>query len=218
MATVARGEDICLQGDKSDVQLKITATCPTRAHFMEVRTDLSSFSSIKVNNKPLIPDDECFIAPVVEVLGPARTDTSAYILKIPHCLNETDDKTKVKVRMLKDNRLQAQALVEVPFENKSGDRVLYYAIGPRYIELHTPDFSEVFCTICQTPLHCLTRATSFFFGKFESCEEDGETLHEVEFRPYFCSIPYAEIRDFRQVNQVKTCDHHFISCLYVVLL
>ncbi len=199
MATVARGEDICLQGDKSDVQLKITATCPTRAHFMEVRTDLSSFSSIKVNNKPLIPVDECFIAPVVKVLGPAKTNTSAYILRIPHCLNDEDDMSKVKVRMLKENRLPAQALVDVP-DSKVGNSDPFYEIGERFIEVHTPNFSEVFCTICQTPLHCLTRATSFFFGKFESSIEEGDTLHEVEIRPYFCSIPYKEIIDFRQVS------------------
>ncbi len=199
LATVARGGNFCLQGEQSDVHLQITSKCPTRAHLMEVKTDLANFNSIKVNGKPLIPDDECFIAPVVKVLGPAKTNTSAYILRIPHCLSEADDKSKVKVRMLKENRLPAQALVEVP-ENKYGDMDLYYEIDARYIELHTPDFSEVFCTICQTPLHCLSRATCFFFGSFESCEQDGLMQHEVEIRPYFCSIPYAEIKDFRQVG------------------
>ena len=57
---------------------------------MEVRSDLSNFGSI-------IPDDECFISPIVEVLAPAETNTSSYVLRIPHCLDEDDDRTKVKV-------------------------------------------------------------------------------------------------------------------------
>ena len=193
MATVHRGKACCLQGNESDVQLEITDKCPTRAHLMEVRTDLANFKNI-------ISVGECFIAPVVKVLAPAKTDTSAYILRIPHCLSEDDDRSKVKVRMLKENRRPAETLVDVPMGNKHGDRTCFFEVTTSHIELHTPDFSEVFCTICQTPLHCLTRATSFLFGSFESSEGDGDAVeHEVQIRPYFCSIPYAEIIDFRQV-------------------
>ena len=72
---------------------------------MEVRTDVSNFESI-------IPDDECFISPIVEALAPAQTSTSSYTLRIPHCLDEGDDKTKVKVRMIHENRVPT--VVEVP--------------------------------------------------------------------------------------------------------
>ena len=64
---------------------------------MEVRTDLSSFRAI-------IPDDECFISPIVTVLAAAETNASAYTLKIPHCLDEDDDRTKIKVRLIHENR------------------------------------------------------------------------------------------------------------------
>ena len=50
LATVARGETISLQADKSDVKLEIKEACPKRAYLMEVRTDLSNFGSI-------IPDE-----------------------------------------------------------------------------------------------------------------------------------------------------------------
>ena len=90
LATVAKGEAINLQGDKSDVRLEISKGCPKRAYLMEVRTDPSSFGSI-------IPDNECFISPIVEVLAPAETNTSSYTLWIPHCLDEDDDRSKVKV-------------------------------------------------------------------------------------------------------------------------
>ncbi len=165
---------------------------------MEVRTDLSSFASI-------IPDDECFIAPVVDVIAPAKTETSAYILRIPHCLTEGDDRNNVKVRMWYENRHPSHAIVEVPLRDKCTDGVLFFNIDDSFIELHTPHFCKVICTTCETPLHCLTRATSFFFGKFDSYEEDGTTQHDVQIRPYFCSIPYDVIADFREVmNSIVT--------------
>ena len=90
LATVARGETISLQGDSSDVKLQINKECPKRAYLMEVRTNPSNFDSV-------IPKDECFISPIVEVLAPAQTSTSSYLFRIPHCLDEDDDHSKVKV-------------------------------------------------------------------------------------------------------------------------
>ena len=137
LATIARGEATSLQGDNSDVKLEIKEGCPKRAYLMEIRTDLSSFKSI-------VPDDECFISPIVKVLGPAETNTSSYVLRIPHCLDEDDDKTKVKVRMIHEKR--NPAAVEVPKDNAGA---LYYDINDRFIELHTH-------TLYQGDLHNLS--------------------------------------------------------------
>ena len=63
-------------------------------YFLSENHDLSTLQ--------FISDDECFISPVVEVLAPARTETSAYILKLPHCLDEGHDRNKVKVRMINE--------------------------------------------------------------------------------------------------------------------
>ncbi len=186
MATVAKGEDVYLQGDKSDVQLYISAGCPKRAHLMEVRTDLSSFGSI-------IPDDECFIAPVVDVLAPAESNNSSYILRIPHCLTEDDDFNKVKVRLLHEDRFPPAVAKEVP-RGKVG--VLFFSIDASYIELHTPHFCKVTCTICQDPYHCKERVINFCCARFESYREQ----HDVEVRPYFCSFPNV-IKDFRRVSR-----------------
>ena len=179
LATVARGKAISLQGDKSDVKLEIKEGCPKRPYLMEVRTDPSSFGSI-------IPDDECFISPIVEVLAPVETSTSSYVLRIPHCLEEDDDKTKVKVRMVHENR--NPAVVEVP---KGHAGVLYYDIDARFIELHTTHFTKVICTICQTPYHCLERINNLWFANFD-------TSNNVEIRPYFGGMLY-KIIDFRKV-------------------
>ena len=149
LATVAKGKTTSVQGDKSDVKLEIKEGCPKRAYLMEVRTDLSSFGSI-------IPDDECFISPIVEVLAPAETSTSSYTLRIPHCLDEDDDRTKVKVRLVHEKR--NPVVVEVP---KGNAGALYYDIDDRFIELHTTHFCEVICTICQTPYHCRGKINSF---------------------------------------------------------
>ena len=188
LATVAKGEVISLQGDASDVKLEIKEGCPKRAYLMEVRTDPSSFGSI-------IPDNECFISPIVEVLAPAETSTSSYTIRIPHCLNEYDDKTKVKVRMVHESR--NPAVVEVPKGNAAGS--LYYDIDARFIELHTTHFTKVICTICQTPYHCLESAANYWFARFDTHNQKaGSLLHDVEIRPYFGGVLHTMV-DFRKV-------------------
>ena len=196
LATVAKGEAIILQDEKSDVKLEIQERCPKRAYLMKVRTDPSSFGS-------LILDDECFISPIVEILAPAETNTSSYVLRIPHCLDEDDDRTKVKVRMIHENR--NPTVVEVP---KGDAGALYYNINARFIELHCTHFCTVMCTICEKPFHCLGKISSLWYAKFETEYEettDAETLqhdvdpiHDVEIRPYFCGVIQA-IVDFRKV-------------------
>ena len=161
LATVAKGEATSLQGDRSDVKLEIKEGCPKRAYLMEVRTDLSSFGSI-------IPDDECFISPVVDVVAPAETSTSSYILEIPHCLDENDDKTKVKVRIIHENRVPAVVLV--PERAKCTDGVLFYDIDSNFIQLHTKHFCLVTCTYCASPFHCRGRINSLWFAKFQGTE------------------------------------------------
>ena len=190
LATVAKGEAISLQGDKSDVKLEIQGGCPKRSYLMEVRTDPPNFETI-------IPDDECFISPIVKVLAPAETNTSSYILRIPHCLDEDDDRTKVKVRMIDENR--NPAVVEVPDRAKCTDGVLFYDIDARFIDLHTPHFCLVVCTYCDRPFHCLGRISSLWYAKFETQHlESANIQHDVEIRPYFCGVVQA-IMDFRKV-------------------
>ena len=179
---------------KSDVKLQISKGCPKRAYLMEVRTDLSSFNSI-------IPDDECFISPIVKVLAPAKTHTSSYVLRIPHCLDEDDDRTKVKVRMIHENRIPA--VVEVPKGN-AGD--VYYDINARFIELQTTHFTKVICTICQTPYHCRERINNLWFARFDAPEQTQDPVlnvtklsNNVEIRPYFGGLLYS-IVDFRKVH------------------
>ena len=200
LATVARGQTITLQGHKSNVQLQINAGCPKRPHLMEVRTDLSNFGST-------IPDDECFISPIVKVLAPAETSTSSYILRIPHCLDEEADRSKVRVRMIHENK--KPAVIEVP---KGNTGALFYDIDSNFIELHTTHFTTITCTICQTPFHCLETVNSFLFAKFNTqkrnmAEErkDSDTpwtqihsQHDVVIRPYFCGIVQG-LSDFREV-------------------
>ena len=187
LATVAKGEATSLQGPKSDVKLQIGERCPKTAYLMEVRNDVSNFGSI-------IPDDECFISPIVEVLAPAETSSSSYVLRIPHCLDEDDDRTQVKVRLVHENR--NPAVVEVP---KGNAGTLYYDIDARFIELHTTHFCKVICTTCQTPYHCLGTLTSSWFARFDTQYRQTSVEHDVEMRLYFCGVLHT-IVDFRKVN------------------
>ena len=221
LATVTTNKPTSLQGDKSDVKLEIHKGCPKRAYLMEVRTDLSNFGSI-------IRDDECFISPIVEVLAPAETSTSSYTLRIPHCLDEGDDKSKVKVRMIHENR--SPAVVEVPQRTKRVSGILIFDIDARFIKLHTTHFCKIICTICQKPYHCLNTLTSSWFARFDTQhlpENTMETIkrflrgiiqkspvpiqQDVEMRLYFCGVLHT-IVDFRKVNII------FISLLIRKLL
>ena len=194
LATVAQGSDTILRGDKSDVKLEINKGCPKRAYLMQVRTYLFQFRSF-------IKDDECFISPIVTVLAPAETNTSSYVLRIPHCLDENDDRTKVKVRMIHENR-KPTVVEEVP---KGNAGALYYVINDRFIELHTTHFTKVICTICQTPYHCLQRINNLWFARFDTEKqnvtrpEDPGFLHDVEIRSYFGGALHS-IVDFRKVR------------------
>ena len=213
LATVIKGSDTILRGDRSDVKLEINKGCPKRAYLMEVRTDLSNFGSV-------IPDDECFISPIVEILAPAETRSSAYVLRIPHCLDEDDDRTKVKVRMIHENRNPAEVLV--PERAESTDGALFYDIDARFIELHTTHFCRVICTICQTPYHCRNKISSFWFAKFETqpikatlAQKLAGSLkgliqktvdpiqNDVEIRPYFGAFIHT-IVDFIEVIYFAT--------------
>ena len=193
LVTVVRGEATSLQGNRSDVKLEINKGCPRTAYLMEVRTDLSNFGSV-------IPDNECFISPIVEVLAPAETSISSHVLHIPHCLDKDDDRTKVKVRLVHENRVPA--VVEVP---KGNAGALYYDIDDRFIRLHTTHFCQVICSICQEPTHCFDRVTTLCFAKFEQTTNwrwiipKNPIHYEVEIRPYFCSV-LGNIKDFIEVR------------------
>ena len=159
-----------------------------------------------------VTDEECIISPVVEVLAPARTETSAYLLKLPHCLDEGHDRNKVKVRMINENI--APGVVEVPSRDKHVGSGPFYDINPHFIELHTSHFCTIMATY--TKKICLERSVNFFFGKFEASMENGVRMNEVQIRPYFCSILYAKIQDFREVGvfaQILCSNTRFGGCL-----
>ena len=192
MAAVGRGKAITLQGDKSDVKLEIKEGCPKRAYLMEVRTDVTNFGSI-------IPNNECFISPIVEVLAPAETNTSSYTLRIPHCLDEDDERSKVRVRLIHKNRNPADVLV--PDRTKCTDGVLFYDIDSNFIELHTPHFTTIACTYCHVDFYCLDTIKIFCFAKFITQNRNIHSRHDVEIRPYFCGIVQG-LRDFREVKTI----------------
>ena len=205
LGTIPNGKAATLQGDKSDVKLEIAKKCPKKLHLMTVRTDLFNF-------KDSIRKDECFISPVVEVLAPAETSTSSYILRIPHCLDEKDDKSKVNVRMIHENGNE----VFVPERAECTDGVLFFDIDPDFIELHTTHFTQVICTICQTPYQCMGKIKVLWYGKYNTHPRNASYVesvmrfltrnnrptlhHDVEIRPYFCSALKRTL-DFAMVSR-----------------
>ena len=172
---------------------------------MSVETDLSKYGSI-------IPDNECFISPIVDVRVPAETSTSSYILRIPHCLDEEDDRSKVKVRMIDESR--KSAVIEVP-KGKTG--LLYYEIDAEFISLHTSHFTKVICSTCNK-YHCREKIISKWYMRLSTQQLEPKidgafwkllnwfirnkiTRRDVEIRSYFCSDLF-KMKDFKKILQV----------------
>ena len=208
LATVVKGEATSLQADKSDVKLEIQEGCPEGVYLMEVRTDLSNFGST-------IPNDECFVSPVVGFLAPAESRTSYYNIKVPHCIKDREKLELVKVRISHRNR--NRAIVDVPKDNNSN---VTYGIDSNFIELHTRRPCDIMCTICDTPYHCLDRVICSFYAKFETENSSSrwESLHDVEIRPYFYSVIH-NLGDFIEVmsnTSKQLFQLYFLICtLYI---
>ena len=95
--TVSYGEGKTIQFPNSDVSLYVPQG--SEEYFMRVLTHDPIYTDFD-----RIPEDECVIAPVVEVRHvPFENSTNhmpdaAHCLKIPHCLLKQDMRNRIKVR------------------------------------------------------------------------------------------------------------------------
>ena len=91
---VINGESMTLQDLRSEVSVDIPSGIKATL-WQKVHTEFSRFLHI-------VPDDECFIGPVVELhLKPfpdVESGQRQYRIKIPHCLHTEEEMSMVKVR------------------------------------------------------------------------------------------------------------------------
>ena len=193
-ATVTRGEARILQGDGSDVSLAIPEGAPG-VYKTRVHTDQSRF-------KGLIPDDECLVGPLVEVVQrdlksiklQVEEMNSPYILKIPHCVAQCENWRFIKVR--KGSIYKQKPFTEISSQDTS-DGGTFFTIDSHFITIFTYHFCLFTCTMCKQS--CPAAATVFLGGSITTEEEEKTT--DVEIKPFLCSFLY-QIKDFKKVGSI----------------
>ena len=183
---MSNGENGLLQGPKSDVQLLI----PDGVYgpiLGCVYTDNSLFCQ-------KIPNDECIIAPMVELyinsLGISDSQKrERYQIRIPHAADTTADENLVKVRKYYGGR---QIDVEQHNTNKNQDT--YYVMDEKFITIYTQHFCQFTCSQCQHE-GCKNSAKVILYGSIRT----GGSRTFVNIETFFCSFLF-KIMDYEKVS------------------
>ena len=185
-ATVTHGEARTVQGDGSNVSLTIPegsdGVYTTRVH-----TDLSDYQD-------LIPLNECFVSPVVQVEGlKGRTHT----ILIPHCLQDKSLWQSIQVRRC-DTKMNR--VIEELKQGQSQNG--YFMVYEKYIIVYTSCSGLFVCTSGEHSCHSSVNVVCL--ARLQNSEETAKTT--VKLKTFVCSSLYR-ILDFRKVSK------HFVKIL-----
>ncbi len=163
--TVSLGEPRVLQPPDSDVSLSIPQGVPG-VYIMTVHTDITNFLSS-------IPEDECIVAPVVEVVSVRsgegnlqNTPNVVYIINVPHCRS-----AKVLAKSLNIRRFGLQ---EASGTNLAGT----CEVGDLFLRFKTTQFSVFVCTSGEHS--CDAEILVSIFGKLNPFPDEGLTTVDVK--------------------------------------
>ncbi len=194
ISTVSRGESRILQAPDSDVSLFIPPGAPG-LYTLEVLTDMATCSH-------LIPEEECVVAPVIQVHASKlpspeqEKPTRIYTLNIPHCFKDRKRLPKLKVQHFKSD--EQETFIQTKTESRKHGT---FEIDNTHVRVHKEDFSIFTCTSCEKT--CQSTILAFIFGNLNQLPQ--ENLTEMNLKAYLCSFLYR-IKDFKQVRciaQVK---------------
>ena len=179
-ATVTHGEAKIVQRDGSNVSLTIPEGSDG-FYITRIHTDLSDYQD-------LIPSNECFVSPVVQVEElKGRTHT----ILIPHCLQDKSLWQSIQVRRCET---KMNRVIEELKQGKSQNG--YFMVYEKYIIVYTSCSGLFVCTSWEHSCHssvsvvCLARSQNF--------EEAAKTT--VKLKTFGCSSLYR-ILDFRKVSR-----------------
>ncbi len=160
---------------------------------MAVHTETSIYQN-------LIRDNECVVAPLIEVNTTCESPSEDYILSIPHCIADSNlwkllkvRKHVRKVRKANDNR----------YSKKKGHckKCTSFTVHDKFIKVQCKDFSLFTCTICKQV--CQSTVLAFVFAKLRNWTHN-QTITTVDVRTFLCSYLY-NIEDYRQVILCDSC-------------
>ena len=193
MAFVTKGESITLYAPDSDVSLEVAEGVKSGIE-QRIHTDLTRFPD-------LIPPDECFVSPIVELLSKEQSvllkqGQFKYRIKIPHCLRTQQQLSTVKVRC--GDVKKKQPFQEVLSGNENAREGAWFDVDVNYIMITTNHFSVFVCSSCGDK-SCNDSLVAFLFGSLNTFEEDRETYAQV--KAFLCSTLY-DIVDYRKVCDI----------------
>ena len=193
-ATVTHGESKTLKGDGSDVSLTVPAG-QKGVYMTKVHIDHFPF-------KGIIPDEECFIGPLVEVkqhlFDEEENETGIHKLCIPHYFSDEklwNEELWKFIRVRHGNRFRQQSHKEVPRGNDRQGNSTYFKVKSKLVVIYTTSFSIFTCSICKR--ECPASARIFLLGNLSLSQEGQKTI--VKVKPYVCSSLYI-IEDYRNVS------------------
>ena len=188
VVAVACEMEVNLQALDSDVSLKIPRKV-SGVFFSHVHTDHTLFKNV-------IPDDECFVGPPVEieqVNNENSDDTETFKIKIPHYIRQSDLWKTIKVRY--GNIHKSEKFQDVPHKDKDHQGDIWFNINDRFVTIYTKHFSHFTCSVCNYNCSAITRV--FLYANLNV--SGIETATRVKVKVFLCSELY-KIKDYKKVS------------------
>ncbi len=208
-------KDITLHIPDSDVSVNIPK-CPNRIPYLgHVSTDFSKYL-----NK--IPEEECFVSPLVEVdeiVAQVAQDASAsqqislgigpeipvdqlpsgeavemlFTTSIPHIVKKSENWKHISVRKFTQ---EPQTFEQILAKDKTDTNSEGFWVDENYINIHTRSFSIFCCTIHKE--HCDGALKVFLFGNLVHWKKK---TTRVDMKLFMCSSLF----DLKAFREVRTC-------------
>ncbi len=193
VTTVSLGEARTLQAPHSDVSLDVPENSPG-IYTMQIQTNITRSSAD-------MPDSECLISPIVELVF-EKLDSRSHLpekmgmcaVNIPHCLTDSSQWSWAKVHHI-SSKTQ-------PHKNDEFSRTQTtpvhgtFDIHEKNISVYTTSFSKFVCTSCKNV--CEGAILSFIFGRLTPLP--GEDKSTVDLK-MFMGSPLFAIADFENVRK-----------------
>ena len=189
---VLRGEATTLQ----DLNSKVCVDVPSRikaTFWQKVHTEFSRFLHI-------VPDDECFAGPVVEMhLKPLLKEEIGqhqYTIKIPHCLQTPEGRVSLKVRS--GDLRKKIPFSELKHKQEAAGQIPCFEVDKHHVIIYTDHFTDHICTTCKET--CFSYIMVFPFGFIHQEEDDDDTQATVE---VYLGCYLFNLADFKTVSFVR---------------
>ena len=192
---VLRGESTTLQDLNSEVSVDVPSGIKATL-WQKVPTEFSRFLHI-------VPDDECFAGPVVEMhLKPLLTEEIVqyqYRIKIPHCLQTPEGRVSLKVR-------SGDLRKKIPFSDLNhrqevAGQIPCFEVDKHHVIIYTDHFTDHICSTCKET--CFSHILAFPFG---SLLQRSNCRTQATLEVFLCCYLY-KIEDFASVS---TSFYHFV--------